>query len=102
MVFGLTLIQYELWGKLLLKTTVVRSILLIYSYFYNFYTTKDNMNRVRHVTYTIKDNMNRVRHVTYTIKDNMNRVRHVTYTIKDNMNRVRHVTYTTNDNIKYY
>jgi hypothetical protein len=35
-----------------------------------YYTTKDNMNRVRHVPYTTKDNMNRVRHVTYTTKDN--------------------------------
>jgi hypothetical protein len=35
--FGLTLIQYELWEKLPLKMTVVRSILLlIYSYYYQF------------------------------------------------------------------
>ena len=30
MVFGLTLIQYELWGKLLLKTTVVKYTLNIF------------------------------------------------------------------------
>jgi hypothetical protein len=35
--FGLTLIQYELWEKVPLKTTGVRSILLlIYSYYYQY------------------------------------------------------------------